>query len=90
MGCFQSNWHLLLLLLCYQTLGILAMGTTTPIPTTKNATNLWPRFTTGLLIKERDFETTKEDSIKLYSQFVQKTKNKKTYKIIQTFFCVGQ
>jgi hypothetical protein len=30
MGCFQSNWHLLLLLLCYQTLGILAMGTTTP------------------------------------------------------------
>jgi len=27
MGCFQSNWHLLLLLLCDQTLGILAMGT---------------------------------------------------------------
>jgi hypothetical protein len=63
------------------------MGTTTPIPTTKNATNLWPRFTTGLLIKERDFETTKEDSINSIHSLSKKQKTKKLTKLYRPFLC---
>jgi hypothetical protein len=76
-------------------LGILAMGTTTtPIQLPKMQLIYgihWLRFTTGVLMKEREtFETTKEDSNQLCSQFVQKTKNKKNLQNFTYLFCVGQ
>jgi hypothetical protein len=87
MGCFQSNWHLLLLLLCYQTLGILAMGTTTPIELPKMQLIYGLDLQLEYSSRRDKEESSKEDLINSVHSLSKNQKTKKLTELYIPFLC---
>jgi hypothetical protein len=89
MGCFQSNWHLLLLLLCYQTLGILAMGTTTPIQLPKMQLIYGLDLQLDYSSRRETLRPPKKTQSTLFT-VCPKNKKQKNLQNYTDLFCVGQ
>jgi hypothetical protein len=87
MGCFQSNWHLLLLLLCYQTLGILAMGTPTPIQLPKMQLIYGLDLQLDYSSRRETLRPPKKTQSTLFTVCPKNKKTKKLTKLYRPFLC---